>query len=114
MTPTRLLNQYVLVTRRTAVGMDEYGNPTTGTTTLGPYMGYAWLLSANERTADANLQTQEWKLVVDAGAADQIKGADQVSVNSALYEVIGPPWTVSNPRTGMVSHVEVALRRTDG
>lgn len=115
MKPDRLLNDLVLVTRRTAGGsLDEYGNPTTVETTIGPYNGYAWLLSADERTSDANLQSEEWKVVLGSAAADRVHGADQVTVGSAVFEVIGPPWTVKNPRTGAVSHVELAARRTDG
>lgn len=115
MKPDRLLNELVLVTRRTAGGpLDEYGNPTTSETTLGPYNGYAWLLNADERTSDANLQSEEWKVVLEAAAADQVRGADRVTVGSAVFEVIGPPWTVKNPRTSVVSHVELAARRTDG
>lgn len=43
-----------------------------------------------------------------------IDGTDRVIVDSEFYEVDGDAWAVRNPRTQLMSHVEVKLIRVQG
>ena len=115
MTPGRLLDLAVTVTRVAATGaQDAYGNPTPVTTTAGPFRGHAWLVGANERTVDQDLQVQEWRVVLEAAAAGLVDGGDRLTFSGHTWEVIGPPWPLTNPRTGESSHVQLAARRSEG
>lgn len=113
MDPRRLFNLSVTITRRGPSGtVDEYGNPTTTTTTAGPYAGNAWQASATERTTDANTQAEEWRVVLEVAAAGQVDGADALTFGGKTFEVLGTPWLAVNPRTNEPSHLEMAARRT--
>lgn len=53
-----------------------------------------------------------WLLFLLPGTA--LDTSDQVEVDGQVFEVVGAPWEVRNPRTQTVSHIEATLRRTAG
>lgn len=50
-----------------------------------------------------------WLGILPAGT--ELGTGDGVLVDDMLFECVGAPWPVRNPRTGQESHVEASLRR---
>jgi len=102
----KLLTADVTVTRRTADGTDEYGNPEP-TETVEATVGYAEQSTAYDDRAERS--TEEWRVFLPAGTA--VDAGDRVAIYELELELTGPPHPVHNPRIGAVSHVEVAGRQ---
>jgi len=60
--------------------------------------------------SDGNPQTEEHLAFVAAGIS--LDGWTAITANGHRYEVIGPPWEVTNARTGQTDHIEATIRRT--
>lgn len=65
-----------------------------------------------EPTDQGELSDTTWLLILPAGT--MIDTGDAVEIDGELYELVGAPWRVRNPRTTSESHVECTLRRTAG
>lgn len=109
----RLLSQTVTVTRvaTDSTTVDDMGDPTT-TTTTATFRGYVWQTSRSDETANTDVQTEDWRLVLERSAVGQIDGGDRVTVDGVEYEVDGPPWPALNPRTNRVEFIEADVRRS--
>lgn len=120
MDPTRLFTLTATITHvdPDAADPDEYGNPgvvETETTTDCEIQQAV----RNEDTVDSGQQSEDWVLFLAPIGEDEggylieveLEGSDRVEVNGISYEVIGPPWQVRNPRTGVVTHIEARVRR---
>lgn len=68
--------------------------------------------SREEQPDQGELGDSLWLLVLPA--ATEIDTGDAVVVDGYRFELVGPPWTVRNPRTRTVSHVEATVRRAAG
>lgn len=68
--------------------------------------------SANERGESGEVSDDAWRLFFAAGT--DLSTASAVVVDNEIYEIVGTPWTVRNPRTQVDSHIEVKARRTAG
>lgn len=68
--------------------------------------------SSEEPGGQGELSDTLWSLFLPAGT--QIDTGDAVEVDGALYEMVGSPWPVRHPLTGVESHVEASVRRTAG
>lgn len=112
---SNLLTQEVTIVRRSPSGQrDAYGNESqteTETVVRGE-------LQQQARRADAEPEDQgefsdtTWKLFLPAGT--EIDTGDLVVVDGRRFEMFGAPWSVHNPRTRSVSHVEANVRATAG
>lgn len=105
-----LLNQSCTITTRTdAATKDRYGNPdqTEATTTTACYCEQR--SRTETKTGDGEVQQEEWLVMLPAGTT--VNGHDKITVGSLVLEVVGPPWSVRNPRTQSASHVECNARR---
>lgn len=88
---------------------DAYNMPTEETTTAEVR---CWLTQANasDTTGNANLQTED--LVVYLPGGTEVSGRDRLTVDGAVYEFTGPPWSAQNPLMGGASaFVQVGARR---
>lgn len=109
MTLAGLLNQSCTVTTRTdAATVDRYGNPdrteaTTSTTC------YAEQRTRSEAGGEGLVGDEEWLVMLPTGTT--VDAADKITVGSLVLEVVGPPWTVRNPRTQSDSHIECTCRK---
>jgi hypothetical protein len=65
---------------------------------------------SEEPGAAGELSDTLWNLFLPAGTV--ITTADMVTVNGQTFEMVGDPWDVRHPVTGVVSHVEATVRRT--
>ena len=110
----RLLVSDVTVISTTQAGdPDEMGDPTEETSsTTYARAGYAWQTSRDDRTANTDLQVEEWRAVLDRKLAGLVDGTDRLTIEGITFELDGPPWPAKNPRTGRLEFLEVTLRRT--
>jgi hypothetical protein len=102
-----LLTQPCTITRRAPAGtVDEFGNEQTTETTASTVCE----LQQRQRGENpAEISSTDWLLILPADAA--LHASDTVTIDDQDYEVRGEPWTVRNPRTALVSHVEATVRR---
>ena len=108
-TPARLMSRPVTLRVAAAGAVDEYGNP-TDTYTPTSTVGEVQQSQRNDRTDDQHTQDETWRLFLPPSTP--LTGWDQVAIDGATFEVVGPPWPAINPRTGAASHVEATIRRT--
>lgn len=108
--PTHLLNMTATITTVAHTGAEDgYGVPAEVTTTSAVR---CWI-HQTRRADDAGpvaTQDQTWEAYFPAGTV--FGGGDRVTVNGSAYEVDGPPWEATNPRTGRDVMVVATLRRT--
>lgn len=89
--------------------VDQYNDPvpqsSAGTATV------CWF-HQEQRTDTTGLndtQSERWTAYFPAGTT--LDGHDRVSIDSVSYEVKGPPWEATNPRTGQAEFVVATLVR---
>lgn len=104
-----LINQACTITTRTEGAKDRMGDPTL-TESSTAALCYCEQRQRSETTAAGDVQTQDWLVMFPLGTT--VAGSDKVTVGSLVLEVVGPPWTVRNPRLGANSHIEANARMT--
>lgn len=87
---------------------DEYGNPRTtetATTTV------CWLhqTDRSDTTGLDDIQAETWTVYLPAGT--EIDGTDVLTVAGVDYELHGPPWAATHPRTGNTEFVIATVKR---
>lgn len=109
MNPARLMTISCTVTTVTEGAKDQYGDPTESTATTTTT---CWLeqIRRDDLTGDTDVQDERWTIYLPS--ATSLTGRDRVTVDSVAYEVKGPPWEATNPRTGAVEYVAATLVRT--
>lgn len=112
MSITSLLNQTVTIQRRSATGTDDYGNEVPGTTSSVTTVGYVEQAVAEEITVDRETYVTDWRVFLPAGTA--IDGSDRVVHGAKVFEVVGSPHEVWNPRTQIIHHIEARAREVTG
>lgn len=105
MTLATLLTQTVTVTTRSTSGTDDYGNPVDTWGTPVQYRARVEPEASSETSGDANVSSEEWRLVLPADAV--IGPSSRVEYDGATFEVIGKPFHHPTPRG--VSHIEARL-----
>lgn len=107
-----LLNQPVIVQRRSATSTDEYGNEVDALTTSAAIGGYAEQTAAQELVVDRETYTTDWLVILPPGTA--IDGSDRVVVGGHTLEVVGQPHVAWNPRASQYQQVECRCREVSG
>lgn len=106
----RLLTSTATVTSVARTGTEDvYGVPAEATTSVD----VACWLHQTRRTDDSipvARGDETWELYVPAGT--EIDTADRVTVDDVAYEVVGPPWVATNPRTRRAEFTVATVRRT--
>lgn len=102
------MTQTALVTRRSVTSRDEYNDDVVAD--VAPFTVPCYL-SQTARTEDAsgNIEDQTFVAFLPAGTA--VGPADQLTVNGAAFEIVGPPAHAYNPRARTVSHIEATVRQ---
>lgn len=122
---SRLLKQPIIVEHTTQDGPpDEMGDPTEETTRTR-FLGYVWQTQADETTANAHIEREDWQLAIERSAAGNIDAGDRIYADGQLdvlgdyvpgtgeaFNVAGPPWPALNPRTQLVEYVQARLDRS--
>lgn len=122
---SRLLKQPIIVEHTTQDGPpDEMGDPTEQTSWTR-FLGYVWQTSANELTANQQVELEQNQLAIERRAAGQLDAGDRIIAGGQLdgsgdlvpnvgeaFNVAGPPWPVLNPRTQLVEYLIAKLDRS--
>ena len=112
MTFAALLNQPLIIERRSGVTTDEYGNEVAGTTATIVTTGYVEQTKATEVTVDRKTYVTTWRVFLRTG--EEIDGSDRIAFGSRVLEVVGSPHEVWNPRTASYHHIEARCREVVG
>lgn len=110
MNVARLLSQTATVTSVALTGTEDvFGDPGESVTSR------AWRcwIAQSSRDDDTNAgdrQDETFTMYLEAAAT--VTGSDRVTVAGKTFEVVGPPWTAVNPRTGRDEMVVATIRRT--
>jgi len=109
---SNLLNRPCQIVRRGPSGVDDdYGNELAGETVVSTVCELQQD-AATEIGTHEDLSRTRWRCFMPVGT--DIDGSDRVVIEAERYEVDGEPWSVRNPRTQQMSHVEVRLVRVSG
>jgi hypothetical protein len=106
---TALMTVPCVIHHTVASSRDEYGNETTTETTSDERCWLAQSTRSEPGVDNVLLEAERWviylpgEVVVDAN--------DRIEIGADVFEVIGPPWTVIEPLTGWVDHIEATAER---
>lgn len=108
MSLNNLMRQPVTIQKITGT-LDEYGN-TIPAALSAPVaaLGYLEQSESTENMDDRDTVATGFKAWFPLGT--DVTAYDRVNFGTQTFEVIGAPWTVFNPRTGVESHLEAALK----
>lgn len=113
MNVSHLLNLTATVSRVAYDGPeDEFGDPTQTATTSSYRCWIEQAGASDERTSNEDAQREDFTVYLEPAAAGRLGGSDRVAVGGEVFEVVGPPWNVTNPRSGVLEFVRAHLRRT--
>jgi hypothetical protein len=111
MTLTALMNRPMVIVRRTAgETTDAFGNNVSAEAST-PVLGELQQQQRTEPLAEGELSDTRW--IVFLPASTDLSTGDAIVCDGHIYELVGDPWEVRNPRTQTESHVEATVRRTD-
>lgn len=107
MTVRSLLRQPLTVTAPGADAPDEYGNlkPTAGVAVQE--LGFLEMKSTQETLLNRDTTVTKWHAMLMPDST--VTALSTVTFNGQTFQVDGEPWRVFNPRTAVVSHIEVDL-----
>lgn len=111
MSVTQLMTQPVVVQPMTPGVSDDYGN--TPTTPLGnpvEEFGYLDQKDTIEYLNDRDTVVTKWKAFLHPDSV--VTALAVLDFQGQTFQVDGDPYHVYNPRTRMVSHIEVTLTTT--
>lgn len=97
-----------IINRSMSVDRDDYGDeiPAETTTVVNGYI--------EQRGSSESADVTETTHFVMFPANTEIDAGDAVVVAGETFEIVGEPWVVNNPRTGVVSHVQADAKKTNG
>jgi hypothetical protein len=93
---------------------DDYGNDVPTETTVETVCELQKQIrrSSEEPEGQGEISDTLWALFLPAGT--DVDTSDVVEVDGEMYEMVGEPWPVRHPITGVESHVEASVRRVAG
>jgi hypothetical protein len=106
----RLLTLDAVVTEPGAPTRDGFGDPVPGAGAPTTYKGWYEQSQRSEDTTNTDQQAEQWRLFLEPAAAT-VTGSATVEIGEGTFELDGPPWAASNPRTGQVTHIEATMKR---
>lgn len=115
MNVARLLTLDAVVTNPEAVDedtpKDAFGDPAPTPADPLTFKGWYEQIQRSEDTASTDQQSEKWRVFLEPAAAGQVDGSASVAFAGAGFELDGPPWAATNPRTTQVTHVEATAKR---
>lgn len=117
MSLSQLINRPCVIRRRSDTTADAYGDPAVTETTedtVCELQLYAKLRSTGAETGQDQVGIETGHVFL-LGTTTPPANLDAVTITDlgVTYEFNGPAEAVRNPRTGLVSHVQGAVRRVD-
>jgi hypothetical protein len=112
-TLAQLINRpCTIVHRLPGEDRDEYGNRIPKENSVDTVCELQQQPGASFRSeSEDQVSDTRWVLFLPAGT--DVAAADTVTIDGDGYELLGDPWPVRNPRTGVPSHIEAPVKRTD-
>ena len=104
----------ITVVRSSPGGVDQYGDPISGTTTTTVIEGCAVAPRYSTEPSERGRNGVVVGLSVYAPTGSDILFSDTIIVDSVDYRIEGQPASWANPFTGWAPGVEVALVRSTG
>lgn len=106
-----LISRPCVITRSVADDddRDKYGNPLTDAETIDTVCELQQRTRGEDAGADEFSETM-WALFFLPH--EELDTEATVTVDGHVYELVGEPWIVRNPRTHQVSHIEATAKRT--
>lgn len=115
MNVARLLTLDAVVTNPEAVDgdtpKDAFGDPVPAQADPVTFKGWYEQVQRSEDTAGTDQQSEKWRVFLEPAAAGQVDGSASVAFAGVAFELDGPPWAATNPRTTQVTHVEATAKR---
>lgn len=109
MSVAALMNQSCTITTRTdSATVDRYGNPAPTEATTATVC-YCEQRQRTEAAGEDQVASEDWLVMLPTGTT--VDASDQIAVGTLVLQVVGPPWTVRNPRTQSDSHIECNARK---
>lgn len=106
-----LLDRTAVVIHRTQTGTeDRYNSPTWETS---EEVAPCYLEQVQESEITVGRETQLASHLLILGPDVGLDGSDQVEIEGTVYELVGPPRFVDNPRLGFLHHIEADVREID-
>ncbi len=103
-----LARQPVTVYPSTQDATDEYGNAVPSGAAVGvPESALLEMKSTQEALLNRDTTVTKWHATLHAESV--VTALSTITVGAQSFQVDGEPWHVFNPRTGVVSHIEVDL-----
>lgn len=113
MSVTELMTQPVIVQPMGSGTPDDYGNtPLVPVGTAVNELGYLDQKDTIEYLNDRDTVVTKWKAFLHPDSAVTALAVITFPGQSSVFQVDGDPYHVYNPRTRMVSHIEVTLTVT--
>jgi hypothetical protein len=106
---TQLMTVPCVIHHTVASSRDEYGNETTTETTTTARCWLAQSTRSEPGVDNILLEAERWAIYLPGDVV--IDADDRVEVGADTFEVIGPPWSVIDPLTQWVDHLEVTVER---
>lgn len=107
MTIRSLTRQPLTVIAPGAPVTDDYGNTVPGPGTAVAEFGFLEMKSTQETLLDRDTTVTKWHAFLEADST--VTRLSTITFEGQTFQVDGEPWHVFNPRTGVVSHIEVDL-----
>jgi len=108
MSLAKLLNQPLELHKNQHTTLDEYGNQIPGDASVVQIFGYLEQITSVETLVDRDVIVSAWHAFLPAGT--DINAYDRIKFANQTFEVDGAPWSVYNPRSGSVSHIQTNLK----
>jgi hypothetical protein len=97
-----------IINRSMSIDRDEYGDeiPAETTTITTGFIEQRGSSESDDVTETTHFVMFPPTTEIDAG--------DAVVIEGETFEIIGEPWVVNNPRTGVVSHIQADAKKSNG
>ncbi|HTE62732.1 MAG TPA: hypothetical protein VK631_20420 [Solirubrobacteraceae bacterium] len=107
-----LINRACVITRRSDSGaINDYGDPVMVETTETTVCELQKQVRRASEEPDTHGELSDTLWVAFFPPGTTFATADTLTVDGQVYEAVGDPWNVRNPRTASESHIEATVRR---
>jgi hypothetical protein len=107
MTVRSLTRQPLTIVPSVQNDVDEYGNAVVGAAAGVAEFGFLEMKSSQETLLNRDTTVTKWHAILRPDSV--VTALSTITFEGQTFQVDGEPWHVFNPRTAVVSHIEVDL-----